>query len=211
VSRPWNQMSLSDQQGRDVVVLARETLEGLVLRGEVPKAPAVWPHEYLNQKRGVFVTLKKREDDSLRGCIGFPYPVKALGEAIIEATMAAAAHDPRFSPVAGNELSSILIEASVLTVPRELDAGSPLDLPKQVRIGVDGLIVSAEGQSGLLLPQVATEFSLSPEEFLSQTCMKAGLLPDVWLSKNISVQAFQAEIFSEESPGGRVFRELQEG
>jgi uncharacterized protein (TIGR00296 family) len=207
-----NQMSLSDQQGREIVALARKTLERFVERGEIPKAPETWPGDYLNQKRGIFVTLKGG-DNSLRGCIGFPYPVKVLGNAVLEATIAAAASDPRFPEVSELELPCISIEASVLTFPQELDTTNPLELPKKVRIGVDGLMVSADGLSGLLLPQVATELSLSPAEFLSEVCMKAGLLPDTWLRKNTSVQTFQAEVFSEVSPGGNVVRErlLQEG
>ncbi len=203
-------MSLTDQQGREVVGLARRTLEQFTV-GEEPEIPRAWAEEHLNQKRGVFVTLKNR-DNSLRGCIGFPYPVKALGAAVVEATVSAAARDPRFRRVSEDELPGILVEASILTVPRRLSVKSPTELSRWVRVGVDGLIVSADGLSGLLLPQVATEFKLSPEEFLSQASMKAGLLPDSWLSKNTTVQVFQAEIFSEESPRGSVVREtLQEG
>src|SRR5215470_19233180 len=101
-------MSLSDQQGREVVALARQTLERFVL-GEALESPGAWEQGPLNEKRGVFVTLKKRGDNSLRGCIGFPYPVKELGDAVVEATMAAAAHDPRFPRVSASELPEIMI------------------------------------------------------------------------------------------------------
>lgn len=203
-------MSLTDQQGREVVVLARETLEGFV-RGGRPRAPGTWPQEHFNQKRGVFVTLKDH-DDSLRGCTGLPYPVKALGDAVIEATVGAAAQDPRFPAVSERELSGILVETSILTVPRLLDVPRRVDLPMNVRVGVDGLIVSTDGVSGLLLPQVASELRLSPEEFLSETCMKAGLPPDSWLEEQTFVQVFQAEIFGEESPRGTIVRNTaQEG
>jgi uncharacterized protein (TIGR00296 family) len=202
-------MSLTDQQGREVVGLARRTLEQFT-SGVEPQIPGAWPEEHLNQKRGVFVTLKNR-DSSLRGCIGFPYPVKPLGAAVVEATVNAEAHDPRFPRVSEGELPGILVEASVLTVPRKLKVTRPTDLPQQVRVGVDGVIVSADGLSGLLLPQVASELRLSPLDFLSETCMKAGLLPDSWLRADTTVQVFQAEIFSEESPRGSVVRErLQE-
>ncbi len=177
------------------------------MRGQRPEIPPVRAADYLNEKRGVFVTLKNR-DSSLRGCVGFPHPVKPLGDAIVEAAIAAAAHDPRFTSVTEEELPGILVEVSVLTVPRRLRASRPLELPKEVRIGVDGLIVSDGVSSGLLLPQVATELNLTSEDFLSETCMKAGLLPDAWLKEATTIQVFQAEVFAETSPRGGVVREL---
>lgn len=66
------------------------------------------------------------------------------------------------------------------------------------------MIISAGNYSGLLLPQVATEFGLGPEDFLSETCVKAGLMPDAWLSGRVVVQKFQTEIFSEEAQGEKV-------
>ena len=157
--------------------------------------------------RGAFVTLKNR-DGSLRGCIGFPYPVKELGEAVVEAAMSAAAYDPRFPRVEPAELDGLLVEVSALTKPEKVECSSPKELPKHVRVGVDGLIVSNSMTSGLLLPQVATEYGLSAEEFLSSTCLKAGLRADSWLTDKIIVQRFQAEVYSETSPRGKVKREL---
>jgi uncharacterized protein (TIGR00296 family) len=153
------------------------------------------------------VTLK-RLDGELRGCIGFTQPVMQLGEAVREAAISAAAYDPRFPKVEPRELDGLLVEVSALTKPEKVEYASPTDLPKHVRIGVDGLIVSHSGRSGLLLPQVATEYKLSPEDFLTQTCLKAGLPPDAWLTDQIVLQRFQAEVFSETSPRGKIKREL---
>ena len=97
-----------------------------------------------------------------------------------------------------------MLEVSVLTKPELLAASKPQDRPAKVRIGVDGLIVSRFGFSGLLLPQVATEYGMDQMEFLSQACLKAGLTPDSWLDKETEVQTFQAEIFEETSPRGKV-------
>src|SRR5271169_2829698 len=71
----------------------------------------------LREKRGTFVTLWMEE---LRGCIGFPTPVKPLAEAVQEAAISAALQDPRFPPVRSEELSAIEIEISVLTVPKPI-------------------------------------------------------------------------------------------
>jgi uncharacterized protein len=199
-------MGLSPEEGRSVVRLARSTIDAFV-KGERPPAQS-WSTGTMSEPRGVFVTINRAEmgPDRLRGCIGFPYPVKRLGEAVQEAAIAASSEDPRFPPVSPEELDSIVLEVSVLTKPATLEASRRQDVVKLVRIGTDGLIVSQPHTSGLLLPQVATEFHLDSGEFLAQACMKAGLASDAWLDERTSLQVFQAEIFAEKSPRGRVER-----
>ena len=199
-------MTLTIEEGREAVALARETLDSHVRKEKVPKH--TWTRGPFSEERGVFVTLNLTDPmkERLRGCIGFPYPVKKLGTAIQEATQAAASVDPRFPPVQRGELDAIVVEVSVLTVPAPLKPARPLDLPSMVRIGVDGLIASASGRSGLLLPQVATEFGMGSEEFLSQVCLKAGLLPDAWLEAGTEIQVFQSEVFEEPRPRGEAVR-----
>ncbi len=197
---------MSVEEGKAAVKLARETLEHHVKGGHLTVRS--WSTGFLSKERGVFVTLNVvgPAPERLRGCIGFPYPVKKLGEAIQEATVAAASEDPRFPPVIPRELDTIVVEVSVLTPPTPLEAQRRQDVPRMVRIGRDGLIVSRSEASGLLLPQVATEFGLDETEFLSQACMKAGLTPDAWLDKETTLQVFQAEIFAEKEPRGEVVR-----
>ena len=202
-------MPLSVDDGKTAVALARAALDSHVSSGRLSKPPS---GGLFSELRGVFVTINRASAgaDRLRGCIGFPYPVKPLGEAIQEAAIAAASEDPRFPPVGKGELGSVVVEVSVLTKPEPVASASPRDLPKRVRIGVDGLIISRFGMSGLLLPQVATEFGMDPVEFLSQACMKAGLQPDSWLDPETEVQTFQAEVFAEKTPRGAVVRESGE-
>jgi AmmeMemoRadiSam system protein A len=140
----------------------------------------------LREKRGTFVTLWMEE---LRGCIGFPYPVKPLAEAVQEASISAAFQDPRFPPVRAEEMARIEIEISVLTVPKSIEAS-------QIQVGIHGLIVSRGNRSGLLLPQVAMEYHWNAQTFLEQTCVKAGLAPEAWKGK-INLYAFEAQVFSE--------------
>ncbi len=198
-------MPLSLEQGRLAVQLARDAIEGH-LSGSV-QTPKAWSPGLFSEQRGVFVTLNLAGPtaERLRGCIGFPYPVKSLGDAIQEAAVAAATEDPRFPPLDPDELNSIVVEVSVLTTPKELEAPRR-ELPSKVSIGEDGLIVSQAYLSGLLLPQVATEYEMDQSEFLSQTCLKAGLRPDAWLDEGTKVQVFQAEVFAEKRPRGEVVR-----
>ena len=154
-----------------------------------------------DERRGVFVTLKRYPSLELRGCIGYPLPVLALREALARAAVSAAIDDPRFRPVRAAELARLAIEVSVLTVPARIRADRPEDLARAVRVGRDGLIVEGFGSSGLLLPQVAPEQGWSSEEFLAGTCEKAGLPPTAWRDPRISVQRFEAEVFGESTPG----------
>ncbi|MFI5404163.1 MAG: TIGR00296 family protein [Candidatus Gagatemarchaeaceae archaeon] len=198
-------MPLSIQEGRTAVQLARGAVEAHLTRGRPPAGD--WPPGLFSELRGVFVTLNVAGGgrDRLRGCIGFPFPVKRLGDAIQEAALAAATEDPRFPPVSLDELDSIEVEVSVLTPPEDAE-GPRQSLPSRVRIGEDGLIVSRGYLSGLLLPQVAPEFGMDQTEFLSQTCLKAGLPSDAWLNDSTNVQIFQAEVFAETGPRGKVVR-----
>jgi len=94
------------------------------------------------------------------------------------------------------EMDDIKIEVTVLTMPHKLE-GRPEELPGKIEIGRHGLIVQKEFNSGLLLPQVAEEHGFNAEEFLTQTCMKAGLAPDAWFDTDTQVCAFEGQIFSQ--------------
>jgi len=149
------------------------------------------------QARGVFVTLMNWPGRQLRGCIGFPEPTLPLAQAVAEAAKNAAFHDPRFFPMKKEEINKIIIEISILTLPQKCEA-------KDVETGKDGLIIEYVGYSGLLLPQVATEHKMSRIEFLEAVCQKAGLPRDSWQNKNCLLQRFQAQIFAEQEPDGKV-------
>jgi uncharacterized protein len=164
------------------------------------------PHLF-REPRGVFVTLKQHPSGELRGCIGYPLPVLPLGEAIQDVARAAAREDPRFPPVSSDELGGLVVEVSVLTVPKLIPATSGEATLAAIRPGRDGLIVDGYGQSGLLLPQVATEQGWDAERFLEGTCEKAGLDPGAWRDPQVRVRRFEAEVFGEQRPGGPVVRE----
>ena len=191
---------LTLEEGKFLVRLARQTIEGYLRTGKKPPAPKT--AEKLRERSGVFVTLTKHGE--LRGCIGHPLPELPLVDAIIDAAVSSATRDPRFPPVTLEELPEIKIEVSVLSPPERIKVKSPREYPKCIVVGRDGLIVEWSGYAGLLLPQVATEYGWGAEEFLSHTCMKAGLMPDHWLRRDMEISKFSAQIFAEKSPGGDV-------
>jgi uncharacterized protein (TIGR00296 family) len=196
---------LTETEGRAAVKLARKTIESFLSGGEFPKSQDLGIDLSLvfEEYRGVFVTLT--EGGLLRGCIGHPYPDSTLEEAIMDSAISAATRDPRFPPVEEEELKNIVVEVTVLTQPEKINA-APKDLPDKVVIGKHGLIVKQGYYQGLLLPQVAPENNMDSIDFLSHTCMKAGLSPDAWV-KGAEVYCFEGQIFKEKEPDGEVIEE----
>ena len=184
---------LTEEEGRIALKLAREAIEKNLAENIRIKAGEKLP-EVFNETRGVFVTLNKNEN--LRGCIGYPYPVFPLKDAIIDAAISAAVSDPRFPAVTKEEFKEITVEITILTTPKPLKA-KPKEMPKEIEIGRHGLIVKKGMYQGLLLQQVATEYNWSSEEFLCQTCWNAGLPQDAWLEKDTEVSTFEGQIFKE--------------
>ena len=206
----WMTFALSLDEGVYLVRLARNAIETKLKTGETIKSRGA--SEKLMQHCGVFVTLNKLEGSGyrLRGCIGFPYPVKPLAEAIIDSAISASIRDVRFNPVSMKEMDSIVVEISILTPPESVRVERPELYPDRIEIGKDGLIISRGQNRGLLLPQVPVEWNWDAEEFLTQCCLKAWLPTDAWLTKGAEIFKFQAIIFSEEAPRGLVKRvELQ--
>lgn len=196
---------ISNDEGAFLVKLARRAVEEHLKDGRIISPPDETPPKLL-ERRGVFVTLNKIREGikELRGCIGFPYPTHPLARAVVEAAIDAATRDPRFHPVAKEELSQILFEVSVLTLPQLIEVESPREYPSKIKIGRDGLIVERGYYRGLLLPQVPVEWNWDEEEFLCQCCMKAGLPPDCWLLEGTKIYRFSSIIAEELEPKGRV-------
>jgi uncharacterized protein (TIGR00296 family) len=184
---------LTADEGIIAVRLARSAIEYAITRKPKPHLDQT---QIFGEKRGVFVTLTKAGE--LRGCIGFPYPVMPLGDAIDHAAVAAALEDPRFPSVKAGELPSIMLEVTILTVPQPLTC-DPDQRPVHVQVGRHGLIVRGMGASGLLLPQVATEYGWDSTMFLDQTCVKAGLSTRCWANRRVEVLMFEGQIFCEHS------------
>jgi uncharacterized protein (TIGR00296 family) len=193
----------SDSDGVELVKMARKAVTE-ILKNNSKIIDTAFNSKF-DFSSGVFVTLNKQ--DSLRGCIGFPLPVKKLSEGLIDAAISAATQDTRFNPVTADELNKIIFEVTVLTSPVEIKVETPSEYLTEVKIGRDGLIVENVYTSGLLLPQVPTEYDWNVEEFLEHTCQKAGLEKDAWKDKETKILRFQGVIFKEESPNGNIIRE----
>jgi uncharacterized protein (TIGR00296 family) len=196
---------LTLEEGKFLVNLARQTVTEILKDGRMLQVPEDVSSK-LMEPCGVFVTLNSvhKGTKRLRGCIGLPYPTTPLAQAVIEAAISAATQDPRFPPVAPEELDNIVFEVSVLTPPELVTATKPTDYPLKIKVGQDGLIIQKGYHKGLLLPQVPVEWNWKEEEYLCQIAMKAGLPPDAWLMKDTKIYKFQAIIFEEAAPKGNI-------
>jgi uncharacterized protein len=145
------------------------------------------PSAHLAEPRGAFTTLYYR--GSLRGCVGYVFPVTPLYRTVAESARGAAFDDSRFSPVTRDEAPELQVFLSVLSPPQPIQAD-------QVEIGRHGLLISLGPFRGLLLPQVPVEHGWDRIAFLEQTCRKAGLPPNAWQS-GARLEAFTAEVFAD--------------
>ena len=191
---------LSLEDGRKAVQFARDVVEEYVKNKNTSSSDI---GEAFDQELGVFVTLHTYPTHDLRGCIGIPQPVMPLKKAIVEAGKSAT-RDPRFSPLVEGELDKIIIEITVLTKPELIEVNQPKEYLSAIEIGRDGLIVEQGFYKGLLLPQVPVEQGWGKEEFLSNTCMKAGLLTDAWFDDQTKIYKFSGQIFTEIEPKGKI-------
>ena len=198
---------LSLQEGKFLIDLARNAVREYLEKGKIIKPPESTPGK-LFENCGVFVTINKLQNGTkkLRGCIGYPYPTNPLVGAVIDSAINAATQDPRFYPLSSSEIQTVIFEVSVLTPPEEVRVDNPKDYLSKIKVGQDGLIIERGIYKGLLLPQVPVEWEWCEEEFLCQCCIKAGLPPDSWLTKDTKIYKFQAIIFEEEKPKGEVHR-----
>jgi len=196
---------LTIDEGFFLIQLARNTVKQFLENGKTPAPPEETPKK-LFEHCGVFVTINSLKNGvkQLRGCIGYPYPTRPLVEAVIDSAINAATEDPRFEPLSLNELCKVVFEVSVLTPPEPVNVKNPREYLTKIKVGEDGLIIERYPCKGLLLPQVPVEWGWGEEEFLCQCCVKAGLPPDSWLTKDAKIYKFKAIIFEEKTPNGEI-------
>ncbi len=181
-------MELSQAEQRRLLEIARQTVESYVKAGQAPVFSENSPA--LNQKLGVFVTLKK--NGQLRGCVGnfTNEDSSPLWQNVRQMAQAVASQDPRFAPVSESELPHLEYEISVLS-PLEKITGW-----QQIQLGKHGVEIKKGSASGVFLPQVATETGWDLETFMGQLCsQKAGLPATCWQDKDTEIYTFTAQVF----------------
>jgi AmmeMemoRadiSam system protein A len=180
---------LSEDEKRLLLKLALDAINASVKKHPMPDYTTKSGN--LLMPRGAFVTIYRHGD--LRGCIGYVQPHRPLVETVIDAAIKAASEDFRFNPLTEEELMEIDVEISVLSPLTRIE-----DF-RNIRIGIHGIMIEQGSYRGLLLPQVAAEHGWDAGTFLSQTCRKAGLMPDAWKHPQTRVSVFTAEVIGEHS------------
>ena len=178
-------LGLSEDEKKTLHHIAKTVIESKARGKPIPEFKIDGPH--LKENRGAFVTLNKK--GQLRGCIGYIEGHGPLHQTIEEMAEAAAFRDPRFMPVAEKEVPELDIEISVLTPLKRVTEIN------EIEVGTHGIYIKKGWYSGLLLPQVATEYGWDRKTFLENTCQKAGLAPDTWRDKDTEIYIFSADIF----------------
>ncbi len=178
---------LNPSQQKELLKLARESIKQHLAEQNLPTH--LQTDQALQAPAGAFVSL--HQDGELRGCIGTFNADRPLAEVVQEMALAAATGDPRFPSMEAGSLDAVDIEISVLSPRRRIED------PKQVVVGTHGIFITRDFYSGVLLPQVATEYGWGREEFLAQTCLKAGLPPEAWKDPKTGIEVFSAQVFGE--------------
>jgi len=189
--QPTNVPKLTEEEKEQLLTLARKSIVHYLESRQPPQ-----PDDFdvtisppMKLPRAAFVTLKK--DGQLRGCIGDIFPRQPLYKSVIINAINAAVNDRRFLPVTEAECGQIKIEISALTAPQAISSYD------QIRVGVDGVVLSKDTRSAVFLPQVAPEQGWDLSQMLTQLSLKAGLPPDAW-KQGASFLVFQADVFGEE-------------
>ncbi|MCS7252115.1 MAG: AmmeMemoRadiSam system protein B [Thermoflexus sp.] len=176
---------LDEEDRRTLLKIAREAVEHAVRGKPMPELHV--SSSALELPRACFVTLTK--GGRLRGCRGEIWPRSGLADAVRRVAVLSALDDPRFPPVAAEELPYLAYEISVLSPLR------PVERTEEIEVGRDGLFILAAGRTGLLLPQVPVEQGWDREAFLRALCRKAGLPEDAWQWPDARLFRFEAEVF----------------
>ena len=185
MSETW----LNPEEGSTLLLLARETIEATVTESPLPEIPLHQLTQGLQLQLGAFVTLKIRAE--LRGCIGEMNWERPVYKNIIRAAIGSALHDPRFNPLAEEEIARIQIETTILGVLQKIPSAEQFD-PL-----LHGIQLEVSGRRAVFLPQVAQETGWGREKLLESLCLKAGLVRDAWKHPQAVFKIFTTQEFAE--------------
>jgi AmmeMemoRadiSam system protein A len=180
-------MRLSVDDKKALLQLARSSIECAVREKQLPRTDLL--RQNLLKPCGAFVTVRVRGD--LRGCYGYVNAYYPLAQSVQEVGVKAALEDPRFEHISPEELGTMDVEVTVLEPPVKVER------IEEIEVGTHGLLLETRLNRGLLLPSVATEYGWDRDQFLDHTAIKAGLPPNAWKNKNVTIYKFTAERFSE--------------
>jgi|WetSurMetagenome_2_1015567.scaffolds.fasta_scaffold316494_2 AmmeMemoRadiSam system protein A len=164
---------------KQLLNLARKTIKSSFEHKEPEMSKEI--KEKFSKKQACFITITK--NGQLRGCIGSLQPTRELYKDVVENSVSAAFHDPRFPPLEKEELNQIRIELSILSVPEKLEFKDEKDLLNKINKKM-GIVLKKGSFVSTFLPQVWDELP-DKVEFLEHLSRKAGLNKDAWKTAEI--------------------------
>ena len=189
--RPANHDELSLAWRQRLLQVAREAvLHPLTSQEKYHIELSHFPERF-RETRATFVTLNT--DNQLRGCIGSLIAHQPLVADVAANAQSAAFKDPRFKAVILSEYQDIDFHISVLSVPEKLNITSRKELIRDLRPGIDGLILEENGRKATYLPSVWQQLP-NPENFVAELRLKAGLTANDW-SMDTTVHRYTTEEF----------------
>ncbi len=185
---------------RDILLkLAREAVTATAENKPLPVPDLEHLPPALREPAACFVTLHRQDTGDLRGCTGVLVAQSPLAIEVVRTAAQTARRDPRFPPVAPNEVDDLEIEISILTPPQPLEVPNPEDLPRLIRPGIDGVTLYRPPFRATFLPQVWQTIP-DPVEFLDMLSLKMGLTRGAWRLPGMRVEVYQVEEFSDKKP-----------
>lgn len=171
-------MSLEkNEQGKILLQIARTAISRALRVPSASRTGVDVNMPWLSQPGATFVTLTQWGE--LRGCIGSLQACDPLIEDVSNNAVSAALYDPRFSPLAADELDTVSLEVSLLSELQPLGFTSEADALAQLRPDIDGIVFEYGPYRSTFLPQV-WESLPQPQQFLARLKSKARLSEDFW-------------------------------
>ncbi len=170
-----------------LVSLAKLAVEKYLKEGKVISPSKSLDDNYLKEKKGTFVTLKK--NGKLRGCIGTYLATKEnIAKEVISNAIAAATEDYRFGKIKESELSKLSFTVYVLSEPKRVQnleelnpqkygiivKTKPISSPQKSNVVFNGHLPS---KTGILLPEIEGIDTKEKQIFFAS--QKGGINPNL--------------------------------
>lgn len=165
------------EQGRILLQIARTAISRALHVPGTSAAEIEANMSWLSKPGATFVTLTQWGE--LRGCIGSLQACDPLIEDVSNNAVSAALYDPRFLPLAADELDTVNLEVSLLSELQPLGFTSEADALAQLRPDIDGIVFEYGPYRSTFLPQV-WESLPQPRQFLARLKSKARLSENFW-------------------------------
>jgi len=158
-------MDLNAVDKQFLLKVARDTLFAYLTDNETPVYYKL--KKFYEQKRGVFIKVMFKEN--VRAYGGILEPSAGLIQSVQDVVYRACFIDGRFLPVKNEEFEELDIYMAVV------DSIEEIQDHKLIKPQIHGLMIEFKGKQGIILPWDLEEFTLQPEDYITEAALKAGI------------------------------------